>query len=74
LLLTETDVSPVGVIGIRLNRFDFANAEHKNQETRQPGDADAVPTWTAPVVVPLDLADAESGHFGGIHWDGHGCS
>jgi hypothetical protein len=51
-------------------------AERKNvattkEETAQAGHA--VATWTAPVLVPLDLADAETGpHYPGA--DHYGCS
>jgi hypothetical protein len=46
--------------------------ERENEEASQAGDAAA--TWTPPALVPLDLADAQTGAFARNFPDFHGCS
>jgi hypothetical protein len=47
--------------------------ERKNEEASQAGDA--VPIWSAPLLMPLDVADAQSGVLASHPPDGHGgCS
>jgi hypothetical protein len=48
--------------------------EQKPQETQSSGTERETPQWQRPVLIPLDLADAESGSNTTHIPDGHGCS